>query len=853
MRLDVNAVKQLAAGRWPEILAWVGIPREFLHFDKREGPCPKCGGDTRFRGLDEREGALLCSHCFFERNGDGIAAVMWWTGKSFAEVCAMLAAYLGAQGMDGHANRRAGSKPKPQIFATPQGLVKHLIGLLERKYGRGVQMAGRWQYETFWVLRFDLPTPVGEKQKKEFRPVHQVPLGTSGDMGWQAGYPPGLRPLYHRSDITGSTDMSLATVHGGEKAVDAAVTLGLLATTNAGGEKAIDKTDWSPLLRFTVVAIVVDNDVTGETFGQKLAGKLKVMNPDLVIKIIKLAALPPKGDIVEWVANGGTREKFLEIAAVTTQWEPAPTNEQQPPSYVPFPTDVLPAIVRDFVRQGATALGCDESFIALPLLSALASAVGNTRRIQLKRSWCEPCIVWAVIVGDSGTMKSPAFDLAMEPLRRRQSAAFHEWEEAMATYRTDKATYEADLAEWKRKGRKNGEPPPEEPEEPMAVRYVCEDTTVEALAVLLQNQSRGLLLARDELAGWVNGFDAYKSCRGTDVAHWLSMHRAGPMTVDRKSGKKLIYVSRASVSITGGVQPKALGAALIGRYQAGDINEAMDKPNKEHFDNGLAARLLFAMPPRLPKKWTEADLPQKTESAMETLFGRLLELDFLLDEEGKLQPIDVDLSAGGKAAWVQFYNEHAQEQANLTGDLAAAWSKLEGYAARFALLVHLIRVASEDAALIDANQVDAKSVAAGVTLARWFGDEAARVYAIIGGDVESPEAREQRELIRIIRDHGGEITVRGLMKASRRYRSSAEEAEAALGRLVVSEVANVWTDDHAGGRGRPVLVFTLTESGDGNTNSEDPEKTGIVLPLPDNGELKTQSGDSSDGEAEWTG
>jgi hypothetical protein len=68
---------------------------------------------------------------------------------------------------------------------------------------------------------------------------------------------------------------------------------------------------------------------------------------------------------------------------------------------VPFPTDVLPAIPRDFIRQGARALGCDESFIALPLLAALASAVGNARRIELKRTWREPCVIWAVIVGDS--------------------------------------------------------------------------------------------------------------------------------------------------------------------------------------------------------------------------------------------------------------------------------------------------------------------------------------------------------------------------------------------------------------------------------------------------------------------
>ena len=60
------------------------------------------------------------------------------------------------------------------------------------------------------------------------------------------------------------------------------------------------------------------------------------------------------------------------------------------------------------------------------------------------------------------------------------------------------------------------------------MRYLVSDCTVEALAVLLEQHPRGLLVARDELSGWVNSFDAYKSCRGADVAHWLSMHRAAP-------------------------------------------------------------------------------------------------------------------------------------------------------------------------------------------------------------------------------------------------------------------------------------------------------------------------------------
>lgn len=171
------------------------------------------------------------------------------------------------------------------------------------------------------------------------------------------------------------------------------------------------------------------------------------------------------------------------------------------------------------------------------------------------------------------------------------------------------------------------------------------------------------------------------------------------------------------------------------------------------------------------------------------------------------------------------------------GDLAAAWSKLEGYAARFALLDHLVRLVSDEPAL---SGVDEHSVKTGVALARWFADEAARVYAEIGGDKEPPEAREQRELIRIIRDHGGKITARQLMQASRRYRASTEEAEAALGRLVAANLAMVWVDNHNKGGGRPTVVYTLLDSGNGNTTSESPEEMEVLLPLPVDSETQTQ-------------
>ena len=249
---------------------------------------------------------------------------------------------------------------------------------------------------------------------------------------------------------------------------------------------------------------------------------------------------------------------------------------------------------------------CDSSFIALPLLVALAAAIGSTRRIVLKHAWSEPAILWAAIVGKSGTLKTPAQKLVMKPLREMQGRALQWHAEEMKDYKAAMARYERDLARWKRE--KGDSDPPEEPECPLAVRYIVSDTTVEALHPLLLENPRGLLLARDELNGWLGSFDKYTGGKGADSAHWLSMHGGEALIVDRKTGiPRTIYVPQAYVSVCGGIQPGILNRAL----------------GVEHRESGLAARLLLTCPPRRSKRWTDADIDPAAEAGFAGILARL--------------------------------------------------------------------------------------------------------------------------------------------------------------------------------------------------------------------------------------
>ena len=459
----------------------------------------------------------------------------------------------------------------------------------------------------------------------------------------------------------------------------------------------------------------------------------------------------------------------------------------------PFPVDVLPPACRRFVREAAEALGVDASYVALPALAVLAGAVGNTRRIALSRSWTAPAVLWPVIVGESGTLKGPVLKAATRPAMKRQRKALDAHKTAMSVYESEAEDHKAALKAWKTGGRDKGEPAPVAPERPPLERCIVSDVTVEALADRLQDNPRGLLLAREELSGWLGSFNAYKSGKGADEAHWLTMFDAVTLVVDRKSTERpTIFVPRAAVSLTGGIQPGILRRMLTQEYQ----------------ESGMAARLLMTMPPRRAKRWTDREVSRLTEQAFGDVYANLWTLAPVLDD-GELRPLDLPLSAEALLLWVDFVNQHGREAVELTGALAAAWSKLEGYAARLALVVELAGWAESPSG--DGRgpaEVSAESVRAGIALVEWAGNETRRIYSMLA---EDGEERTMREVLELVERRGGTVTARELQQA--RHYTTAEEAEEILHKMVAAGLGH-WVSMPPGPRGgRPSKCFRLASLG----------------------------------------
>jgi hypothetical protein len=677
-----------------------------------------------------------------------------------------------------HRNGKADGKPDGSLFDLSDDAIRALRQQL--RLDRPPDFI--WEYHdregrpVGFTIRWDQP------EGKIVRPIAR--RGSK----WVIGAMESPRPLFNLPKLAAAERVLIVE---GEKCVDAAESLGFIATTSAGGASAAQLTDWNPLAG-KEVWILPDADDAGRRYAEQVADILAKLSPPARVRIVELPGLPEGGDLADWLESRDAiepealRQEIEALAQAAEPWGSDPEAEADPPPlYRPFPVDALPEPLRSLVTAGAESLGCDPVYVALPALVIAAAAIGNSRRLKLKRSWTVPSVLWGAIVGESGTLKSPALKLVMRPLVRLQSQAYQEYQAKVREYKAETHRWDRAVKAWEKAGCQGDMPA--EPEPPRCWRAFTSDVTVEALAVLLLENPRGLLLTCDELAGWIGRFDRYsKNKRASDESQWLSMYSALSLTVDRKTAiPRTIFVPHAAVSIIGGIQPKILIRSLT----------------PEHRDSGLAARLLFAFPPRVPKSWREADIDEEIENRFEAAIKRLYELEMEADAEGQPQPKLVHLSAKAKALWVEFFESHAIELAKQEGELAAAYAKLEEIPARLALIFHLLRWA--DGNVLDPWNVDAESMRAAIAVAEWFRNEADRIYRLFE---ETPDNERLRKLADWIAARGGTATVREVQRGIRAFRSR-EAAETALGELVEAGLG-IWEMSQQD-RGRPVRCFRL--------------------------------------------
>jgi len=129
------------------------------------------------------------------------------------------------------------------------------------------------------------------------------------------------RQLYHLPEVLRAVAAGEPIyLPEGEKDANQVMDLGVTATTNAGGAGK-----WAPqytaTLRGAHVVLLQDNDASGRRHTAVVTQALYGVAASL--QLVELPGLPPKGDVSDWLAAGGTRAQLEALVAQTPLWTPA--------------------------------------------------------------------------------------------------------------------------------------------------------------------------------------------------------------------------------------------------------------------------------------------------------------------------------------------------------------------------------------------------------------------------------------------------------------------------------------------------------------------------------------------------
>ncbi|WP_051542747.1 YfjI family protein [Thiothrix lacustris] len=240
-----------------------------------------------------------------------------------------------------------------------------------------------------------------------------------------------------------------------------------------------------------------------------------------------------------------------------------------------FDPDLLPESVRGFVIDAADRMQCPIDFLAVTAMVAAGSLVGRKVLMKPKQldDWKLAPNLWGAVIGRPSAMKSPAISAALQPLRNIEQEMKISHNKEIEQIEIQKAMIEAGAEERKKQMKvasKNKDvtlaaaimAEGKAPEAPALPRLSVNNSTIEKLGELLAKTNNGLLMERDELAGWLAKLGGKDG--GEDRAFYLELYdRLSPYAFDRIM-RGTVMIEHPILSIIGGIQPSKIAGVVRG-------------------------------------------------------------------------------------------------------------------------------------------------------------------------------------------------------------------------------------------------------------------------------------------------
>ncbi|SCA62558.1 hypothetical protein SCG7109_AB_00330 [Chlamydiales bacterium SCGC AG-110-M15] len=425
------------------------------------------------------------------------------------------------------------------------------------------------------------------------------------------------------------------------------------------------------------------------------------------------------------------------------QWEdPIPLLDDLPP-VLPLKTEMIPEPIRDWIMDIAERMQIPPDFSASSAIVVLGSLIGTKVGVHPKQKddWLVYPNLWGAVVGRPSLLKSPAIAEVMKPLDDlvKEAIKNHQeeellYEKGLMVLEAKKNAFKGSLKDVAKRASKSGDFSEfdamyeeqdnfEAPEKPAQKRYKTEDGTVEKIGEILQSNSQGILIHRDELSGWLKSMDKYG--REGDRAFYLeAWNGSGSFTVDR-IGRGTLHIPALCLSLLGGIQPGPL-ASYVHQARSGGSG-----------DDGLLQRFQMLVWPDAPTTWTNVDRFPNSEAKNRAyeVFRKLSELE--------AEPLRFSEEA---QALFDGWRENLEKRLRSQETMASMESHLAKYRSlmpSLALIFYLVETIDKGESL---DRISLESSQKAIEWCDYLMSHAKRLYSSAG----EPEAKAGLELLKKI-------------------------------------------------------------------------------------------------------
>ena len=480
-------------------------------------------------------------------------------------------------------------------------------------------------------------------------------------------------------------------------------------------------------------------------------------------------------------------------------WQEPETLKATLPPVEVFDESLLPPSFRARVSDIADRMQCPIDFLAVGIMVAAGSVVGNKIAIQPKEldsGWIEVPNLWGAVVGRPGVMKSPALTEVLAPLRVLEA-------NAQQAFRLEEAVYQIALMKYEsaKKAVENSIKKgvtvhasqfPVKPDEPQPKRHLLNDATYQKLGAVLGANPHGLMVFQDELAGLLVRLDTegQESARAFYLQAWDGKQS---YTFDRIA-RGTVLIPRLCFSILGSIQPSKLREYLRSAVYGGKG------------DDGLAQRLQMLVYPDISPDWTLVD-KQPDLSALTTanaVFTQLAALDSVaigatVPPFGGIPTLNFNAAAQGLFNDWWSGLENALRKGSRHAALESHLSKYRKLIPALALLDHLIEG--------HAGGITEPSLVRAIAWGKYLFSHAKRAYAAVtAATMDSATALAARITQGALKNG---FTVREIYRHNWSMLATQREATDAAEVLVDLGWLKPYTEKTPGTDGRPSVRYLI--------------------------------------------